>query len=75
MVSVEDWKEAVLARTKDSDHVQAADALALLLNGEADADDTAKSITMIYEVDLEHNNGSIYNDCHNKVYELWMNHL
>jgi hypothetical protein len=52
MDSVQDWKKAVLAQTEDPDHVQAAEALALLLTGEADACDTAKSITMIYEADL-----------------------
>jgi len=75
MDSVQDWKKAVLALTDDSDQIQAADALALLLNGEADADDTARSITMIFEVDLKRNNGSTHADCHNKVYEFWTNHM
>jgi hypothetical protein len=75
MDSVQDWKKAVLALTDDSDQIQAAEALALLFSGEADADDTAKSITMLFEVNLKRNNGSTYNDCHNPVYEFWSNHM
>jgi hypothetical protein len=75
MDSVQDWKKAVHAQTEDPDHVQAAEALALLLNGEAAACDTAKGITMIYEADLERNNGSTYADGHNKVYGFWTNHM
>ena len=65
----------MLARTEDLDHIKAADALTLLLNGEADADNTAERITKIYEADLKRNNGSTYADGHNKVYEFWMNHM
>jgi hypothetical protein len=76
MGSFQDWKKTVLEHTADDpDHAQAVDALALLLKGEADADDTAKSVTMIYEVSLKRNNGSTYADCHNKVYEFWMSHI
>jgi len=75
MISIAEWKKAVLARTEDPDQVQAAEALALLLSGEADADDAARSITMIYEIDLKRNNGSTYDDCYNKVYEFWTNHM
>ena len=59
----------------DSDHLQATAALALLLIGEANADDTAKSITMIYEVDLKRNNGSTYGDGHNKFFHFLNSHI
>ena len=75
MDSIQDWKKAVLANTEDPDQVQAAEALALLLSGEADANDTARSITMTFEVDLKRNNGSTYADGHNKFYCFCMNHM
>ena len=65
----------MLAQTEDLDHVKVADALALLLNGEAVAGDTAERISKIYEADLKRNNGSTYADGYNKVYEFWMNHM
>ena len=67
MVSIEEFMHNVRGHTSDTHHLQAADAFELLLKGEADADDTARSITMIYEVDLKRNNGSTYADYPNKV--------
>lgn len=75
MVSVEDFMQDVREHTSDTDHLQAADALELLLKGEADADDTARSITMIYEVDLKRNDGSAYPDGHKKVKDFFLYQL
>lgn len=72
MVSIEEFMQNVRERTSDTHHLQAADAFELLLKGEADADDTARSITMIYEVDLKRNNGSVYADSHNKVNDFFL---
>jgi hypothetical protein len=75
MESVQEFIKDLRDHTQDPDHLQAADALALLLSGEADANDIAKSITMIYDVSLKRNSGSTYNDEHNRVRFFWMNHM
>ena len=75
MVSIEEFMQNVRERTSDTHHLQAADAFELLLKGEADADDTARSITMIYEVDLKRNNGSVYADSHNKVNDFFLDQM
>lgn len=75
MDQVETWKRSVLARTNDTDQVQAAEALALLLKGEASAEHTAKRITMIYEVSLKAKNGSIHPDDSINVSYFWTVHL
>jgi hypothetical protein len=75
MKSVQEFTRGFRDDTQDADHLQAGDALALLLSGEADADDTAKSITMIYDVSLKRNNGFTHNDEYNKVRYFWMRHM
>lgn len=72
MVSVQEFMQHVRENTSDSYHLQAADAFELLLNGEADADDTARSITMIYEADFKRYKGWTYEDCHNRVKDFFL---
>jgi hypothetical protein len=75
MVSLGEFMQNVRERTSATHHLRAADAFELLLKGEADADDTAWRITMIYEVDLKRNNGSSYADCHNKVNDFFLDQM
>jgi hypothetical protein len=72
MVSVQEFMQNVREHASDNDHLQAADAFELLLNGEADADDTARSITMIYEADFKRYKGWTYGDCHNKANDFFL---
>lgn len=58
MVSMEDYKKAALRDSEDPVHVDAADAMILMLKGEVGPEDTAKRITKIYETELKSNNES-----------------
>jgi hypothetical protein len=75
MDSVKDWKKAVLAHTEGPDHVQAADVLAIMLNGEASPGDTAKCITKIYETELKSKNESTYMHDEQQVTYFWTYHM
>lgn len=61
--------------TDDLDHLEAADALGALLSGEATPEDTAKIITMIYEVSLTKSNEPTYMNEHNKPSYFWNHHM
>lgn len=73
MVSLEDWKTAKCADIEDTDHIQAIETLASLLEGDLSPADAAKAITTTYEPSLKAIGGSSteplwYN---NKVSEFW----
>jgi hypothetical protein len=53
MVSVQDWKAAQCAKTDDTDHIRAIEALASLLEGQTTPADAAQSITTAYAASLK----------------------
>lgn len=73
--STDSFVEGVHEITNDPDHHEAADALAALLSGVASAEDTAKSITMMYEVSLKKSNESTWEDERNKPFYFWGLHM
>ena len=70
-----EFTDGVRELTDDLDHLEAADALGALLSGEATPEDTAKIITMIYEVPLKKKKESAYTDEHEKPFYFWDHHL
>lgn len=53
MTSVQDWKTARCAKTEDTDHIQAIEALASLIEGDISPADAAQSITSAYAASLK----------------------
>lgn len=53
MTSVQDWKTAKCAKTEDSDHITAVEALASLLEGNITPADAAQSIATAYTASLK----------------------
>lgn len=66
MISVQDWKTSKCAKTEDTDHIKAIEALASLLEGNISAADAAQSITTAYTASLKATKGG---DNHNSWYE------
>lgn len=75
MVSVQDWKRAVLSQTGDIDHTCAAEALAELLEGSSSPLDTAKKITTIYEPPSATRKERGQDGENEKVTEFWITHM
>ena len=73
-VSVQNFTQEVYKNTDDPCHFEAADALALLLKGGADADDTARSITTIYEIELRKYESTTMDD-EKQVCYFWACHM
>lgn len=73
--AVLEFTDGVRELTDDLDHLEAADALGALLSGEATPEDTAKIITMIYEVSLKKKKESAYTNEHEKTFYFWDHHL
>lgn len=77
MVSVEDWKTAKCAKTDDTEHIQAIEALSSLLEGEKTPANAAQSITKAYAVSLKATKGgSDYNSWYEtKVATFWASYM
>lgn len=75
MASVQDWKDSVLAQTRDSDHIQTAEALAELLDGTSSPADIAERITSIYEPPPETRKEWFHEGQNHKVIEFWGIHM
>lgn len=73
--AVLEFTDGVRELTDDLDHLEAADALGALLSGETIPEDTAKIITMIYEVSLKKSNESTYMNQDNKPFYFWGHHM
>lgn len=73
MEAVEDYMKNVREYTDDDDHLQANEALALLLKGDASPAATAKIITEIYKPSLQAGQGIPTHHLwyKNKVYEFF----
>jgi hypothetical protein len=73
MDSVEDYIQKVREHCSEPDDLQANEALALLLKGEASPAETAKIITAIYEPSLKAGQGTPTGHLYykNKVWEFW----
>ena len=74
MISVQDWKTAKCADTKDTDHTKAIEALTSLLEGDTFPSDAAKAITKTYEASLKvfRRPWKDPHRYHNKVTEFWV---
>lgn len=59
------------AETSDSEHHQAIDALALLLENQESPADTAKAFTMVYENSIKTADRPTNVDSRNKVHTFW----
>lgn len=68
---MEDYKKAAFKDSDDPVHVGAADAMILMLKGEAGPEDTAKRITKIYETELKSNNESPDMNYEEQVNYFW----
>lgn len=73
MDSVEEYMQKVRELTSERDHLQANEALALLLKGEASPAKTARTITAIYEPSLKAGQGIPTHHLwyKNRVFEFW----
>ena len=80
MVSVQDWKTAECAKVDDdddSDHIEAIEALASLLEGDITSTDAAKTITKTYEASLMSTEGR-WKQPHwhiSKVHDFWSRYM
>lgn len=75
MVSVQEWKNGVLAQTQDADHIKTAEALAELLEGSSSPADIAKIITTVYEPPPETRRDCSHAGENKKVTEFWVTHM
>jgi hypothetical protein len=71
MGSMEEYRKASLKDSEDPVHVEAADAMILMLKGEAGPEDTAKRITEIYNTELKSSNESPYMNDEVPVNYFW----
>lgn len=69
---MQDYKKAALRDTEDPVHVEAADAMILMLKGEVGPGDTAKRITEIYNTELKLSNVSPYMNDEVPVNYFWV---
>ena len=77
MVSIQDWKTTECAQIDDSDHVEAIETLASLLEGDITPTDAAKMITKTYEASLKAIEG-FWKDEHyhiTKVHDFWSRYM
>jgi hypothetical protein len=70
---VEEYMQKVREHTSEPDHLQANEALVLLLKGEASPAKTARTITAVYEPSLKAGQGIPTDHLwyKNKVFEFW----
>lgn len=77
MISVQDWKTTKYAKTDDTDHIRAIEALASLLEGNISPTSAAQSITTAYEASLKETKGCSDRNlwCENKVSVFWESYM
>ena len=71
MTTIQDFIEGIREFTDDFHHDETVDALGELLSGAAAVEDTAKIITVIYEVSLKGNKEATWVGEHNKPFYFW----
>ena len=75
MVSVQEWRNSVLAQTQDFGHIKTAEALAELLEDSSSPAVIAKKITTIYEPPPESREELFHEGQNQKVIDFWGIHM